>query len=107
VNAYRNVVKVLQKSNVPKTALLAAAPWSYSIRDPVRPPPRHETWLAIFEHKVGIETILAWKKGYRKMPQWARDTLAAHLRREAMERLRIADELSPLVQNVVQNPSRE
>jgi hypothetical protein len=75
--------------------LALAAPWSNSPQPgAMRYPGKHRLWLALFDHKVSLETIYAWRSGRRRTPQWARDMLANHLRRVGCEHLRIADELT-------------
>jgi hypothetical protein len=72
----------------------------YADADSVAPlvpryPGRMTLWRQTFP-SVSIFTIYGWRSGRRKMPQWARDTLAAHLEREAITRLEIAKELRKL-----------
>lgn len=77
-----------------RTALRTVAPWSASPAGTgPRYPGRFAIWREIFGNRVGYEGIRNWDKGHRPAPQWARDTLAAHLEREAFTRLEIAKEL--------------
>ena len=71
--------------------MLLWAPWSNSPRKDVpRYPGRNARLLALFQNRVSLETIQAWRYGNREPPQWAKDLLASHLEREAHERLAAA-----------------
>jgi hypothetical protein len=80
--------------NLFAVACLVAAPWSNAKRkDVARYPGRHKILGQIFEGRISYNGLENWRKGTRKPPQWARDTLAAHLEREAITRLEIAKQL--------------
>lgn len=63
--------------------------------DPTLPayPGRRAIWREVLPG-ASLSAVYAWRSGRRTMPQWARDMLANHLRRHALEQLRIADELT-------------
>jgi len=66
--------------------MLLYAPWSNSRRTDVpKYPGRNARLLALFQNRVSLETIQAWRYGNLLPPQWAKDILANELERQAKE----------------------
>jgi hypothetical protein len=83
-------------TNYFEVAVKTLLPWTNAYRkNCARVPNLHTAIVELLGNRAQYGAIHGWRFGRRKAPQWACDLLAQHLRREAHERLVIADLLSP------------
>lgn len=79
-----------------ETAALLVAPWTNSPQENHAPyPGRFRLLVDALQGRAQYGAIQGWRFGRRRPPQWACAMMAAHLRRDAYERLAVADLLHP------------